>query len=179
AEDLKMQRLSTRSGCANAGLLLHEDHKDRKEVAMALRDRCAVRVEKLSRSSATSAPSAVNSESRTQRQARASREISASVLSKPPYGHASTAGEVAEWSIAPHSKCGLPQGNEGSNPSLSAMGFSNFDFRFSIGGRTGSARTGGMRTWVRRRERSDRRWAARSAPRSGGRKGQPIPLSPP
>jgi hypothetical protein len=29
-------------------------------------------------------------------------------------------GEVAEWSIAPHSKCGLPKGNGGSNPSLSA-----------------------------------------------------------
>jgi hypothetical protein len=31
-----------------------------------------------------------------------------------------TAGEVAEWSIAPHSKCGVPKGTGGSNPSLSA-----------------------------------------------------------
>jgi hypothetical protein len=32
-----------------------------------------------------------------------------------------TAGEVAEWSIAPHSKCGVPKGTGGSNPSLSAI----------------------------------------------------------
>ena len=43
-----------------------------------------------------------------------------------PYGERSEApaagpGEVAEWSIAPHSKCGEPQGSGGSNPSLSAM----------------------------------------------------------
>jgi hypothetical protein len=30
-------------------------------------------------------------------------------------------GEVAEWSIAPHSKCGEPKGSGGSNPSLSAI----------------------------------------------------------
>ena len=29
-------------------------------------------------------------------------------------------GEVAEWSIALHWKCSVPQGTEGSNPSLSA-----------------------------------------------------------
>ena len=29
-------------------------------------------------------------------------------------------GEVAEWSIAQHWKCCVPQGTEGSNPSLSA-----------------------------------------------------------
>ena len=29
-------------------------------------------------------------------------------------------GEVAEWSIAPHSKCGVSQGTVGSNPTLSA-----------------------------------------------------------
>ncbi len=29
-------------------------------------------------------------------------------------------GEVAEWSKAPVSKTGIPQGIEGSNPSLSA-----------------------------------------------------------
>ena len=29
-------------------------------------------------------------------------------------------GEVAEWSKAPHSKCGEPKGSGGSNPSLSA-----------------------------------------------------------
>ena len=29
-------------------------------------------------------------------------------------------GEVAEWPKAPHSKCGIPQGIVGSNPTLSA-----------------------------------------------------------
>ena len=30
-------------------------------------------------------------------------------------------GELVEWSKAPHWKCGVPQGTEGSNPSLSAI----------------------------------------------------------
>ena len=29
-------------------------------------------------------------------------------------------GEVAEWPKAPHSKCGIPRGIVGSNPTLSA-----------------------------------------------------------
>ena len=32
-------------------------------------------------------------------------------------------GELVEWSKAPHWKCGVPQGTEGSNPSLSAIFF--------------------------------------------------------
>ena len=48
-------------------------------------------------------------------------QLSASVLSAGFYFRPSTtAGEVAEWSIAPHSKCGVPKGTGGSNPSLSA-----------------------------------------------------------
>ena len=32
-------------------------------------------------------------------------------------------GEMVEWSKAPHWKCGVPKGTEGSNPSLSAIFF--------------------------------------------------------
>ena len=32
-------------------------------------------------------------------------------------------GEMVEWSKAPHWKCGVLQGTEGSNPSLSAIFF--------------------------------------------------------
>ena len=35
-------------------------------------------------------------------------------------------GELVEWSKAPHWKCGVLQGTEGSNPSLSAIFFAPF-----------------------------------------------------
>ena len=50
----------------------------------------------------------------------AQTRFSAFVFETPAYGFAFCAGEVAEWSIAPHSKCGVSQGTVGSNPTLSA-----------------------------------------------------------
>ena len=38
-------------------------------------------------------------------------------------------GELVEWSKAPHWKCGVPQGTEGSNPSLSAIFFAQKKWR--------------------------------------------------
>ena len=48
-------------------------------------------------------------------------QISASVFRAVAYVSPPCSGEVAEWSIAPDSKSGGPQGPGGSNPSLSAI----------------------------------------------------------
>ncbi len=51
---------------------------------------------------------------------RLSRNFRLSFFRSIPQLPALVHGEVAEWSIAPHSKCGVSQGTVGSNPTLSA-----------------------------------------------------------
>ena len=59
-------------------------------------------------------------------------------------------GELVEWSKAPHWKCGVPQGTEGSNPSLSAIFFAkkmaneDVSLHFTVPSGTTSLKTEGF-----------------------------------
>ena len=56
-----------------------------------------------------------------QREAGPPANNSAWVERRNLYVYGPSHGEVAEWSNAPDSKSGVPQGTGGSNPSLSAI----------------------------------------------------------